>query len=105
MSNRTIDKANISDFELGKILFRRGITFESCTNDRMRDGWNVAENNTAWGIYDDSPEDAVRFEYSQPWNAASAGVYPGKAITPKRNSRAYSNEYHYHGVDYPEPSL
>ena len=105
MSNRTIDKANISDFELGKILFRRGITFDACTNDRMRDGWNVAENNTAWGIYDDSPEDAVRFEYSQPWNAATADVYPGKAITPKRNSRAYSNEYHYQGVDYLEPSL
>ena len=94
MSNRTIDKANISDFELGKILFRRGITFESCTNDRMRDGWNVAENNTAWGIYDDSPEDAVRFEYARPHFSEAAF----KEV-------AYNNEYSFQGVDYIEPSL
>lgn len=94
MSNRTIDKANISDFELGKILFRRGITFESCTNDRMRDGWNVAENNTAWGIYDDSPEDAVRFEYARPHFSESAF----KEV-------AYNNQYHRQGVDYSEPSV
>jgi len=94
MSNRTIDKANISDFELGKILFRRGITFESCTNDRMRDGWNVAENNTAWGVYDDSPEDAVRFEYSRPHFSEAAF-----------QSAAYNNEYHRQGVDYSEPAI
>jgi len=94
MSNRTIDKANISDFELGKILFRRGITFESCTNDRMRHGWNVAENAAAWAIYDDSPEDAVRFEYSRPHFSESAF----KEV-------AYNNQYSFNGVDYSEPSL
>jgi len=94
MSNRTIDKANISDFELGKILFRRGITFESCTNDRMRDGWNVAENNTAWGIYDDSPEDAVRFEYARPHFSESAF-----------QSAAYESQYSFQGVDYIEPAI
>ena len=94
MSNRTIDKANISDFELGKILFRRGITFESCTNDRMRDGWNVAENAAAWAIYDDSPEDAVRFEYARPHFSEAAF-----------QSAAYNNEYHRQGVDYSEPSV
>ena len=94
MSNRTIDKANISDFELGKILFRRGITFESCTNDRMRDGWNVAENNTAWGVFDDSPEDAVRFEYARPHFSEAA-----------LKEVAYNNEYSFNGVDYNEPSV
>ena len=95
----------ITDYELGKLMYRRCVSFDACVNERMQAGWNAAENNAAWGVFDDSPEDAVAFEYSQPWNAASAGVYPGKAITPKRNSRAYSNEYYYQGVDYSEPSL
>lgn len=77
----------LSDYELGKWMYRRCVAFEACTNDRMRDGWNVAENAAAWAIYDDSPEDAVRF---------SEAAF---------QSAAYSNEYSFNGVDYSEPAI
>ncbi len=77
----------ITDYELGKLMYRRCVSFDACTNDRMRDGWNVAENAAAWAIYDDSPEDAVRF---------SEAAF---------QSAAYESQYSFQGVDYIEPSL
>jgi hypothetical protein len=76
----------ISDYTLGKKMFYAGVDFDACTTDEMRKGWNRAENFSAWGVFKDQPQEAVSFESAQPWNAASAGVYPGQAIYPKTNS-------------------
>ena len=72
----------ISDYDLGKILFRLCVDFDVCTTDNMRSGWLRAENFVAWLIFADSPKQALQFELAQSWNAASACVYPGVAIVP-----------------------
>ena len=84
----------ITDYELGKLMYRRCVSFDACVNERMQAGWNAAENNAAWGVFDDSPEDAVRFEYARPHFSEAAF-----------QSAAYNNEYHRQGVDYSEPSV
>lgn len=84
----------ITDYELGKLMYRRCVSFDACVNERMQAGWNAAENNAAWGVFDDSPEDAVRFEYARPHFSEAAF----KEV-------AYNNEYSFNGVDYNEPSV
>lgn len=74
----------ISDYTLGKRMFYAGVDFDACTTDEMRNGWNRAENFSAWGIYEDEPKQAIASQ--EAWNAASAGVYAGRAIYPKTNS-------------------
>ena len=84
----------ITDYELGKLMYRRCVSFDACVNERMQAGWNAAENNAAWGVFDDSPEDAVRFEYSRPHFSEAAF-----------QNVAYNNQYSFNGVDYSEPSV
>ncbi len=82
---QTKNDGKITDYELGKILFRRGVDFDVCTTDTMRSGWLRAENFVAWGVFSESPKQALQFELAQPWNAASAGMYPGATIVPNVN--------------------
>lgn len=74
----------ISDYTLGKRMYNAGISFDACTTGEMRRGWNRAENFAAWGVFEDNSKQAIASQDA--WNAATAGVYPGKAIYPKTNS-------------------
>lgn len=42
---------NLSDYEIGKLLFRFFFSFDKCANDEQRRGWNDAENALAWRVW------------------------------------------------------
>lgn len=51
----------LTDYEFGRKLYRMCQPYESCTSQKMRDGWNDAECDEAWALFADEPRQAVRF--------------------------------------------
>lgn len=61
MSKTQLVSIALTDYEFGRKLYRMCQPYESCTSQKMRDGWNDAECDEAWALFADEPRQAVRF--------------------------------------------